>query len=892
MCTRVSGSSTLYDLPKSDKPAKADGNSFIPASNDTNPPAISPPPAKKDNPPPVANADATEATLERTITGGKPDVGRIDAGRSIIDGIAGRNGVERANTTGDFPGYVGVNPTVIKPVDKKTNDTYKATVTQVDAEITAGTLKPEQRKEEIVNRMMTTLCGEKFNSLPDAQKAEIKKFLMSFDLNELMGTEQQGVGGAGSGAGVTGSGSEGHYTNSIMSSVTQLVNNGRMTPDVTSALNDFTKCDLNKHLVDQRNSLIRSTIQEIAFPESINQHAKGTCAATSVQIQYAVKSPDKYVKMIEGLASPDGEVPKELVPGGGKMERVSGTMKDDKSGRSISSRLIQPAFMEYANGDSIFISYNNKADEHTKFFFFKDHGGLFDPETNHLLEGLYGKDSYVVKSGTGATIMPDVEKSLNDGNPVVVGMRWRSGGHEVLLTKVDKVNNLAYYMNPWGALQTMPLDQFTERMDGASISKAKGNGKPAMESLPGAAGDPANYAAVDWYKFQTKEEHMKLSPVFKNLTAEKQKEILDKFASLDLSIIKLDELEFAMGNGRLPADKVLDNFLAIKDKDQASRYLGLLVTLDTAVKDGSVAPDMATKIIESHAEKYLNIADFAKLDDAVMNGLTGELDKLLLKVTAGKINEKLNNNPNPAEQKEIVKMIMDTPNNDTPSPLLQLLADVDVTKLAGKLKNESEASGVALHIANAYKNEGVSPAGAKLTDFLEKLGADTREVAITSFIDEAAKQGLLKEIPVASLKKTMYGLMEGFTNRAEEKAVANILGKVDKGQLAELLKDPKFTSRIVDELKREDIVGLMTQSVNSKDFSTVSTLFAAVWKDKNSESDSYAEDFVRGLSTDQLNSLPKEILQQLHKALDDGYTTSGEKEMMKKLEKAPAWPKS
>lgn len=106
-----------------------------------------------------------------------------------------------------------------------------------------------------------------------------------------------------------------------------------------------------------RKNLLTDTIQEIAMPSAINQTSRGTCTVTTLQILMAKEHPAEYTRLIAGLASTSGEV---KLANGDLIKREPGTEKPDDTTRSDSSRLWQPALMEYGNGKDI--DYDNAKD--------------------------------------------------------------------------------------------------------------------------------------------------------------------------------------------------------------------------------------------------------------------------------------------------------------------------------------------------------------------------------------------------------------------------------------------------------------------------------------------------------------------------------------------------
>jgi len=296
--------------------------------------------------------------------------------------------------------------------------------------------------------------------------------------------------------------------------------------DLLSTLNGLSEQPLAEGL--DRQSLISDMIQEIAVPSSINQHNKGTCTVTSLEIMMAKEKPAEYARIVAGLASPSGEV---KLANGDTITREPDTIGADGTPRSASAKLWQPAMMEYANGS---LDYDNKTDTHSN-----GSDGLDAGQVHRAMEGLTGKDgttlsiygedgtSYRSRLGMAEAVM----SQANSGKPVPVGMKWAEpgqapGGHEVLVTKVavdpkanpqleqaiqqmeasrpqlekdlenparsaeakmrleaidrslpalkerleeDRTTPRVYYNNPWGIEESMPMDAFVNRLKSANL---------------------------------------------------------------------------------------------------------------------------------------------------------------------------------------------------------------------------------------------------------------------------------------------------------------------------------------------------------------------------------------------------------------------------------------
>lgn len=214
-----------------------------------------------------------------------------------------------------------------------------------------------------------------------------------------------------------------------------------------------------------RAALISDVVQEVAVPSAIAQHTKGTCAATSVVIDLVRENPAEFVRVVTGLASPDGEV--ELA-NGEVITREEGTLGDDGTGRSASQRLIQPAFMEHANGEDL--DYRNGEDAHYDADGKRVHNGLYSHQVEHLLEGVFDRAHTTLNASDDASreeIWEEINEQLDAGRDVETGMRWGNGGHEVLITGTHtdpSGQEYVTYINPWGKEETLTKEEFLERV--------------------------------------------------------------------------------------------------------------------------------------------------------------------------------------------------------------------------------------------------------------------------------------------------------------------------------------------------------------------------------------------------------------------------------------------
>lgn len=212
-----------------------------------------------------------------------------------------------------------------------------------------------------------------------------------------------------------------------------------------------------------RSQLLTDAVQELACPSAVAQQGKGTCAATSVEILLLRENPAEYVRILAGLASPEGTV---QLANGDVVRREAGTAEDDGTGRSVPQRLIAPVFMEYANGRA---DYDNGTDHHTEDGV--DRGrGLTAAQVDLLLEGVFGKDfTFANVFGTPEAVeaaWEHIQAELAAGRAVLVGLKWGEAGHKVVVTGTETVDGKTWvtFINPWGQEERLPESEFLERL--------------------------------------------------------------------------------------------------------------------------------------------------------------------------------------------------------------------------------------------------------------------------------------------------------------------------------------------------------------------------------------------------------------------------------------------
>lgn len=275
---------------------------------------------------------------------------------------------------------------------------------------------------------------------------------------------------------------------------------GRLPGKATNAEGDTTmtalaklaKAPMHGDLMPDR--VLSEALNEIHRPDAINQQNRGSCTMASVQIKLAKENPAEFLRLVQGLASPAGEV---KLANGDAIVRESGTERPDNSNRTAPARLFQAAMMEYGNGD---LDYDNTTENQEYLAKYREREGLapdaeVDPQDLHS-DGSGGMSDAAVGSVVRAIaggraqvriaygydgappdvrpVMENLRNGLAKGLTVPVGLDWGGrdadgrvhGGHEVLVTRIAQ--GRVHYHNPWGQQESMPLAAFQERL-GASI---------------------------------------------------------------------------------------------------------------------------------------------------------------------------------------------------------------------------------------------------------------------------------------------------------------------------------------------------------------------------------------------------------------------------------------
>lgn len=203
-----------------------------------------------------------------------------------------------------------------------------------------------------------------------------------------------------------------------------------------------------------RRRVMGDVLAQTAHPELIQQGNKGTCTVTTIENMVARRQPAEYVRLMSGLATPEGRV---TLRNGQTLTRDQGVIPDDNNpARSQMSRVFQASMMEFANGSK---TYDNATDAHSESGgrqILNRHGrtvsGLDGQEWERALDAVVGPST---DHNADRNSLAAIQAGLRRGQDVPVGMQWghdQDGdpvGHALAVTRMD--DRYVYLRNPWGA---------------------------------------------------------------------------------------------------------------------------------------------------------------------------------------------------------------------------------------------------------------------------------------------------------------------------------------------------------------------------------------------------------------------------------------------------------
>lgn len=516
-------------------------------------------------------------------------------------------------------------------------------------------LSQQQSKSiQQAEKLLQIHAGEAFQRLDNQQKLAVLRLLVELDLEPvaLMQAEVQNRPQLEAGAAqrMTGSGRFGHFVHSSLTSLSTLMRDNRLTPELVNALTALQRAELHPAL--DRQDLILSTLQNIALPHSINQHGRGTCVAATAEIMLALRAPEQYIRIVQDLASPAGRVQSDNLPGWSPeaeaMQREAGTEQMDDSGRSVASRLVQPAFIEYGNGA---LNYDNVLDRHFPApGSSEEHNltGLTTSQSEYLLQGLLGVqhiESMLSENMEGGSpeFYPRLMRTLAAGQAVPVGVDLdptAAAYHKMLLTAVDADKQLAYLMNPWGELNTVDLGFFKDNVTSAQFFVGVGevgelpDSASAMAQLPEAAARPEHYLKLlestpqGGFELINRgfSENILLSSaaVLRRMDSSQIHALRSAFKGAQIPWGELDRIHRLCESGPVP------ELLLLRLRQADSPQVGVkLIRLLEHMRLLDLPASLQAQVLALKPEETLSTRDFERLMTAIHNGRDDQIQQML-----------------------------------------------------------------------------------------------------------------------------------------------------------------------------------------------------------------------------------------------------------------------
>ena len=201
----------------------------------------------------------------------------------------------------------------------------------------------------------------------------------------------------------------------------------------------------------KREELLRWSLIHLAHPgKTFHQlESKTTCVPTTLAYDLMVENPAEFVRLVDGLSSPNGEV---ALANGDILSDPGFHDETPDSGGSPIEKLLQASLMNFGKPDLTYSLNDDKFGDTPSV-------GLLADEVESLVDAVTGKDhDWFVPS------LSEFEKSLKttdstiptvlmwDG-PAEEGQKTEDGEtihshHMVLATDIDE--DFVYIRNPWG----------------------------------------------------------------------------------------------------------------------------------------------------------------------------------------------------------------------------------------------------------------------------------------------------------------------------------------------------------------------------------------------------------------------------------------------------------
>jgi hypothetical protein len=232
---------------------------------------------------------------------------------------------------------------------------------------------------------------------------------------------------------------------------------GKLTSEVMAGLEQLATQPLAPGI--DRADLVATTLRQLADPSAVNQGDKFTCAPAVVQMMLADENPAEYLRLVSGLAGPEGQV---TLQNGATITRDANWQSDPT--RSVVDNLMQPALMQYATGSYDSLTDARKTASGTG-------QGLYAAEQDKLIAAVTGRQSTSIL-GSGPEVIGQLGKATAAGKPVPAIIKYKDEngeikGHAVLVESVS--NGKVTYLDPKAGRKTVSLEEFQGKLQSVSL---------------------------------------------------------------------------------------------------------------------------------------------------------------------------------------------------------------------------------------------------------------------------------------------------------------------------------------------------------------------------------------------------------------------------------------
>ncbi|MFN8671829.1 MAG: hypothetical protein U0457_07040 [Candidatus Sericytochromatia bacterium] len=230
--------------------------------------------------------------------------------------------------------------------------------------------------------------------------------------------------------------------------------NSKEIENILSKVNKMAKSDNYFEAVGEPKKLALEALHDIAVPSDISQNRIGSCVVTSLQIQMVLRTPDKYLDMIDTLAK------NQIYQAKNGNIAPNWTFYNDYSARTISGAIVQNALMS----DALAGNYNSE-----------NHGvnqGLHSYKAEKVFQKLFTNSTTLKSSFSNnennkeqlVKMLISANPSIN--NPVYISMKFSESGrdmlHAVNVIAIDNQN--VTIINPWGREETFDTEMLKDRI--------------------------------------------------------------------------------------------------------------------------------------------------------------------------------------------------------------------------------------------------------------------------------------------------------------------------------------------------------------------------------------------------------------------------------------------